>query len=85
MWRWTTSRKFSVKSVYKQLSKHEFEPSFKRIWKIKVFMWLVEQNAILTNDNLLKKKWQGTLDCYMCGEPKSVDHLFFSCLDAKVT
>jgi hypothetical protein len=48
-------------------------------------MWLVEQNAILTKDNLLKKKWQGTPDCYMCGEPKSVDHLFFSCLDAKVT
>jgi hypothetical protein len=36
MWRWTTSRKFSVKSVYKQLSKHEFGPSFKRIWKAKL-------------------------------------------------
>jgi hypothetical protein len=60
---WTTSRKLSVKSVYKQLTKHEFGPSFKRIWKakltekIKVFMWLVQQNAILTKDNLLRKKW----------------------------
>jgi hypothetical protein len=91
MWRWTTSMKFSMKSIYKQLSKHEFGPSFKRIWKaklpekIKVFMCLVEQNAILTKDNLLKKKWQGSPDCYMCGKPESVDHLFFSCPVAKVT
>jgi hypothetical protein len=80
-----------VKSVYKQLSKHEFGPSFKRIWKaklpekIKVFMWFMEQNVILTKDNLLKKKWQGSPNCYMCGEPESVDHLFFSCPVAKVT
>jgi hypothetical protein len=53
--------------------------------KLKVFMWLVEQNAILTKDNLLKKKWQGSPDCYMCGEPESMDHLFFSCPVAKVT
>jgi hypothetical protein len=53
--------------------------------KIKVFMCLVEQNAILIKDNLLKKKWQGIPDCYMCGEPESVDHLFFSCPVAKVT
>lgn len=39
-------------------------PSFKIIWKgkvpakIKVFIWLVENNAILTNkDNMIKRKW----------------------------
>lgn len=40
-------------------------PDWKLIWKgkicpkIKVFMWLVGNKAILTKDNLLKKNWTG--------------------------
>jgi hypothetical protein len=91
LWRWTASKQFWVKSVYEQLTKRDNGPSFKRIWKtkvpkkIKVFMWLVEQNAILTKDNLIGKKWLGSPSCYMCGEHESIDHLFFSCPVAKVT
>jgi hypothetical protein len=48
-------------------------------------MLLMEQNVILTKDNLIRKKWQGNPNCYMCGELESVDHLFFSCPVAKVT
>jgi hypothetical protein len=48
-------------------------------------MWLVEQNAILTKDNLMKKKWQGNPGCYLYGENESVDHLFFTCPVTKVT
>jgi hypothetical protein len=39
--------------------------SNKKIWKvkiplkIKIFMWLMNQNTILTKDNLLKRNWQG--------------------------
>jgi hypothetical protein len=36
IWRWTASKKFTVKSVYEQLTKCVNGPSFKRIWKPKV-------------------------------------------------
>jgi hypothetical protein len=52
--------------------------------KINVFMWLVEQKAILTKDNMLKRKWQGGLGCYFCSQHENIDHLLFSCLIAKV-
>jgi hypothetical protein len=48
-------------------------------------MWLVEQNAILMKDNMIRKKWQGSPNCYLCGELESIDHLFFNCPVAKVT
>jgi hypothetical protein len=47
-------------------------------------MWLLEHEAVLTNDNILKRNWQGSLDFYFCGDPESNDHLFFSCPIAKV-
>jgi hypothetical protein len=68
IWKWSPSKKFTVKSVYAQLTKNDADPSFKRIWKskipekIKCFMWLVEQDAILTKDNLIRRKWQGVLN-----------------------
>jgi hypothetical protein len=52
--------------------------------KIKIFMWLIEQNTILTKDNMVKRRWPGDPGCYFCGYPESSDHLFFSCPMAKV-
>jgi hypothetical protein len=66
-WKWTPSRSFIVKSVYEHLTKDECGPKFQRIWKakipikIKTFMWLIKQQAILTKDNMLRRKWQGIL------------------------
>jgi hypothetical protein len=57
-WRWTPSRKFTVKSVYEHLTNDDHGPKFKRVWKakitekIKTLMWLLEQRAILTKDNM---------------------------------
>jgi hypothetical protein len=66
-------------------TKMDIAPSFKIIWKsklsekIKIFTWLVAQGAILTKDNMLKRKWQGspvvtcvgnlriwTIYCFLC-------------------
>jgi hypothetical protein len=47
--------------------------------KIKVFLWLVLKNKILTKDNLRKRNWQDSLDCVFCGLPESINHLFFQC------
>jgi hypothetical protein len=68
-WKWEKSGYFSVKSMYTQLCSSEIETPHKLIWKTKIplkikeFMWLIDQNAILTKDNLLRN-WQGDLRCF---------------------
>jgi hypothetical protein len=52
--------------------------------KIRIFMWLVKQNAILTKDNMLRKNWHGDPSYYFCDSPKTMDRLFFECPIAKV-
>ena len=42
-------------------------------------MWLTLQNAILTKDNLLIRKWKGSPNCGFCQEGEFVQHLFFYC------
>jgi hypothetical protein len=39
-------------------------------------MWFVAQDAILTKDNMLRRKWQGDPGCYLCGVSEDRDHLF---------
>ena len=46
-------------------------------------MWLLSQNAILTKDNLIKRKWKGEKTCAFCTEEESVQHIFFECLTTK--
>jgi zinc-binding in reverse transcriptase len=61
-WRWSNNELFSVKSCYHWLDFGGIK-SFRYIstWtatiplRIIIFLWLVQQNKILTKDNLLKK------------------------------
>jgi hypothetical protein len=82
-WDWEKSGIFSVKSTYKYLSRLDVGLSFKKIWnakiplKIRIFMWLVSHDAILTKDNLIKQKWNGNSSCAFCTEKKDGQHLFF--------
>lgn len=61
----------------------------RKIWKskipakIKVFLWLMMNNATLTKDNLLKRKWSGDPSCYFCDNDENISHLFFQCSTAK--
>lgn len=88
-WDWEKSGIFSVKSTYKHLCCNEYGPKLKNLWKakvplkIKIYMWLVLQDAILTKDNLIKRKWKGDTKCAFCPEKESVTHLFFECPSAK--
>jgi hypothetical protein len=61
------------------------------IWKVKIpekiriFMWLVEQKAILTKDNMIKRKWTTDPGCYFCGQfDTTTDHLLFDFPMSKV-
>jgi hypothetical protein len=53
-WTWEKTRNFSVKSMYDHLCSGDVNEPNKKIWKskiplkIKIFMWLIQQNAILT-------------------------------------
>jgi len=46
-------------------------------------MWLLTNNAILTKDNLIKRKWKGEPECYFCRNPENIPHLFFQCSVAR--
>jgi hypothetical protein len=50
---------------------------------LKVFLWLIFQNKLQTGVALKKRKWKGSALCGMCGQPETVDHIFFSCILAK--
>lgn len=46
------------------------------IFKVKIFLWLVRRNRILTKLNLVKMGWSGSTDCPFCGILESANHLF---------
>jgi hypothetical protein len=89
VWDWTKNGQFTVKSIYKDLSKAGIDRSFKHLWKakiplkIKVWLWLSWHNAIATKDTMLESGWTGNPFCQFCRQKESILHLFFSCPAAK--
>ena len=88
-WKLSNKDKFPVKPIYNALTSAELGP-FKFIWKakipakIKILLWLVANNAILTKDNMIKRQWKGDPSCYFCNCPESMQHLLFTCPVAKI-
>jgi zinc-binding in reverse transcriptase len=88
-WRWTNNENFSTSSYYNWLDfKGVKVCRFNSTWratlplKIKVFLWLVQQNKILTKINLIKKSWQNNDHCVFCNYQESINHLFLHCFIA---
>uniref|UniRef100_A0A453RWJ1 Reverse transcriptase zinc-binding domain-containing protein n=1 Tax=Aegilops tauschii subsp. strangulata TaxID=200361 RepID=A0A453RWJ1_AEGTS len=60
---------FTVKSMFLDLIDSGPIPRSIHIWKIKVplrikiFMWFLHKQVILTKDNLLKRSWVGSSCC----------------------
>lgn len=85
-WRWSNIGAFSVHSFYLWLEYGGIKNSTyttillsKMPLKIKIFLYLLKRNKILTKGNLLKKGWQGDTSCHFCGELETTDHLFVQC------
>jgi zinc-binding in reverse transcriptase len=86
IWRWNFTGFCTTKSCYEWL---EFEginnQLYKKTWsahiplKIKVFLWLIQKNNILTRDNLSKRGWTGTKICIFCSADEIMEHLFIHC------
>jgi hypothetical protein len=80
---------FTVNSLYKKNSIDQVPVPHRFLWKsklpqkIKVFIWLVVRNKILTKDNLKKRNWHGSSECCFCGGLESIEHLFFKCSIAR--
>jgi hypothetical protein len=53
--------------------------------KIKIFLWLLYREAMLTKDNLVKRNWHSNERCCFCNNFETVQHLFFYCALAKFT
>jgi zinc-binding in reverse transcriptase len=49
--------------------------------KVKLFLWLLLQDKLLTNENLVKRNWPGGSKCMLCDVTllETSCHLFFSC------
>ena len=66
-------------------------PTSKHVWavkvplKIKVFMWFVHKQVILTKDNLVKRNWTGSTRCSFCDRDETIKHLFSQCKFARTT
>jgi len=88
-WLKAKNGKFTVKSAYRHLDRPAamlLPWPWKMIWKVKVphkvacFTWLVARQAVLTQDNLMKRGRQLCSRCFFCErEIETTNHLFIHC------
>jgi hypothetical protein len=80
---------FSVKSMYLALIFDTRVRLDLTIWrlklplKIKIFLWYLKREVVLTKDNLIRRNWMGGKQCMFCAQAESIQHLFFECHFAK--
>jgi hypothetical protein len=76
--------------MYSWLERNLAGANNKWIWsagiplKIKIFVWQMCRDAILTRENMRKRNWPGSSLCSFCNEVETNNHLFFSCSVSKV-
>jgi hypothetical protein len=81
---------FSSASLYREL----LFPGFKNKWlmeiweaklplKIKVFLWQVCNDKIQSAEQLKKRNWPGDIECKLCGQRETTDHIIFGCVLAR--
>jgi zinc-binding in reverse transcriptase len=70
IWRWKNKGLFTTNSCYSWLDFGGVENNqYQLIWsasiplKIKICLWLVRKNKILTKENLQKRGWRGQNEC----------------------
>ncbi|KAL4367107.1 hypothetical protein GQ457_05G029110 [Hibiscus cannabinus] len=93
VWRWEDTRMFSTRSAYDFLTQEvpsEFLGSWKEIWtfaipqRIRVFMWLVFHEPMLTNVERVRCYIATSVFCEICGgDREDIEHVLRSCLIAK--
>lgn len=90
-WRWTADGVYSASSVYKAMFCGSFSGTCPQtFWKalaenkVKIFCWLLSHGRVLTADRLIRRGWQGSVTCSMCGShQESAEHLLINCCFAR--
>lgn len=86
-WQRNKIEKFSVRSAYKEFNLSMNQVGcwpWKLIWKVKIshkvacFTRLLAKEAMLTQDNLVKRGYQLCSKCYLCGEEADYQSSFFT-------
>ncbi|KAJ1689817.1 hypothetical protein LUZ63_013972 [Rhynchospora breviuscula] len=87
-WKLTPNGIFSSASVYQFISNtgvlskfHPFLWKMKSPPRVKIFLWLLLQDRLLTQQNLIMRGWPSATSCSNCngGFIESADHLFLQC------
>jgi hypothetical protein len=87
-WSLNSNGRFTINSMYQAFLDTNVVPNNTYLWKIKiplkikVFLWLLHRETILTKDNLAKRKWNGNVMC-CCDSYETIQQLFFECVLAK--
>jgi hypothetical protein len=83
-WIFEKSGQFSTASLYRELVfPGVVNKWMMSIWraslplKIKIFLWQICNDKIQSAEQLKKKNWSGPLECKLCGEIESTNHIFF--------
>jgi hypothetical protein len=86
IWQYNSFGVYSSSSLYDVINfrgiTHIYLPA---IWKLKipprvqVFLWLFSHNKIMTRDNLRARGIPKPMECEMCSEFETVQHLIFEC------
>lgn len=90
VWCLEKSKQFSVKSLYRHLMfGGVIAKRFHNIWastvplKVKIFLWQFYLNRLPTTDQMMLRHWKGDNNCWLCGVPEDLNHVFFHCLMAR--
>jgi hypothetical protein len=89
IWNLHQNGQYMVKSLYMALISNGVAHMNKQLWKlkvplkIKIFMWYMRKEVVITKDNLARQNWGGSTQCSFCLRDVSIQHLFFDCLYAR--
>ncbi|KAJ3691188.1 hypothetical protein LUZ61_020352 [Rhynchospora tenuis] len=87
-WRWTSQGTYTANSAYKVLADTGVRCLYQaRLWKtkvppkIKIFLWLLLQDRLLTQENLILRGWPTIQSCTTCRSlvMETSIHLFIQC------
>ncbi|WMV44529.1 hypothetical protein MTR67_037914 [Solanum verrucosum] len=88
VWKGERGGEFTVKSAYRELRSTEEQHAgwpWRMIWrteipyKVNYFTWLFAKQAVLTHENLNKRKPNLRSSCYLCEEQMETVNLFLHC------
>jgi hypothetical protein len=77
-WSLNLNGQFSIRSMYQAFLDINIVPHNSYLWKlkiplkIKVFLWLLFREAILTKDNLVRRNWHKNKMCCFCNSNEIV-------------